>query len=179
MGKLSFVATAIAAGMVFSSPAMAVDNTSTQTIPLVPAGPGSYSATWTATPGQGSFLNTFLFQLPQSGRVSVKLSSTETAGPPTNVNFNATRVTFNGVKLPVLSRGVFELRSLVGLAVNSGLATLSVQGASGAAGSYTGTLAYAIPEPATWAFMILGFGMIGSALRLRRRESKAGRLAVA
>ncbi len=29
----------------------------------------------------------------------------------------------------------------------------------------------AVPEPATWALMILGFGMLGSGLRLRRRET--------
>lgn len=29
----------------------------------------------------------------------------------------------------------------------------------------------AVPEPATWAFMIAGFGMVGSAARRRRRQS--------
>jgi hypothetical protein len=33
-----------------------------------------------------------------------------------------------------------------------------------------GTLAGAVPEPATWAMMILGFGMIGGTLRSRRRK---------
>ena len=34
-------------------------------------------------------------------------------------------------------------------------------------------LAAAAPEPAAWALMILGFGLVGGALRLRRRESGA------
>jgi PEP-CTERM motif len=30
----------------------------------------------------------------------------------------------------------------------------------------------AVPEPATWAMMIGGFGMIGGALRYRRRRTR-------
>ena len=33
-------------------------------------------------------------------------------------------------------------------------------------------VAAAVPEPATWAIMLLGFGMIGSALRRRRVTAK-------
>jgi len=40
--------------------------------------------------------------------------------------------------------------------------------AAGANGTLT---AGAVPEPATWGLMILGFGGIGAALRLRRRET--------
>ena len=32
--------------------------------------------------------------------------------------------------------------------------------------------ASAVPEPATWAMMLLGFGLIGSSLRTRRRSAK-------
>jgi hypothetical protein len=35
------------------------------------------------------------------------------------------------------------------------------------------TVPAAIPEPATWGMMILGFGMIGAGLRLRRRQGNA------
>ena len=38
--------------------------------------------------------------------------------------------------------------------------------------SFTGTVAGAVPEPATWALMILGFGAVGGALR-RRQATKA------
>ncbi|MBO9711270.1 MAG: PEPxxWA-CTERM sorting domain-containing protein [Sphingomonas sp.] len=33
-------------------------------------------------------------------------------------------------------------------------------------------LAASVPEPQTWAMMILGFGMVGGVLRTRRREGK-------
>jgi hypothetical protein len=32
----------------------------------------------------------------------------------------------------------------------------------------------AVPEPATWLMMISGFGVLGMALRRRRRELRAG-----
>ena len=31
-----------------------------------------------------------------------------------------------------------------------------------------------VPEPGTWAMLILGMGMVGGALRMRRRDSSAG-----
>jgi len=34
------------------------------------------------------------------------------------------------------------------------------------------TFANAVPEPATWAMMLVGFGMIGTAMRYRRRSTK-------
>ena len=46
-------------------------------------------------------------------------------------------------------------------------------------GSYDGAnihatftlMSAAVPEPATWAMMILGMGMVGAGLRLRRRQT--------
>jgi hypothetical protein len=35
----------------------------------------------------------------------------------------------------------------------------------------TTVAAAAVPEPATWAMMLLGFGMVGSAIRTRRRQT--------
>jgi hypothetical protein len=44
------------------------------------------------------------------------------------------------------------------------------QGARGATGTIGGgTLVPSVPEPATWAMMILGMGMVGMGLRMRRR----------
>lgn len=163
--KTMMTAAVLAAGFAASAPAMAA----TTTIPLTKVG-GSSVGTWTVSPGSGSFLDTFLFNLPATGRVTVSITSLQTAGAATNVNFNATNVKFNGTVVPIISRGVFELRTLVNTAVNGGISTLVVQGASGAAGTYTGTLTYAIPEPAMWALMILGFGITGAAMRTRRRQ---------
>jgi hypothetical protein len=37
----------------------------------------------------------------------------------------------------------------------------------------TGTFSAAIPEPATWGLMIMGFGGMGAVLRNRRRQGLA------
>lgn len=49
---------------------------------------------------------------------------------------------------------------------------LSVSGTATGGGSFAGTvtiLAAAVPEPATWAMMLVGFGAIGLSMRKRRR----------
>ena len=55
--------------------------------------------------------------------------------------------------------------------LNSGSHTIQVVGTlHGATGSYVGTLnVAAVPEPATWAMMLLGFGAMGVAIRRRRQ----------
>jgi len=49
------------------------------------------------------------------------------------------------------------------------LIPFATQGSSGFVLYQTGTTPPAVPEPATWAMMIGGFGLIGIALRRRRR----------
>jgi hypothetical protein len=51
--------------------------------------------------------------------------------------------------------------------------TIAVGGATGTIG---GGVPGIVPEPATWAMLILGFGMVGAGMRMRRR-SAAGALA--
>jgi hypothetical protein len=38
--------------------------------------------------------------------------------------------------------------------------------------TYDYTPSSAVPEPATWAFMIVGFGAVGAAMRSARRKTK-------
>ena len=73
----------------------------------------------------------------------------------------------------VASAGALTLASL-GFNTVSGqhiYFTSDIVGANGATGNVGAILTAGVPEPATWALMILGFGMLGSGLRLRRRES--------
>jgi hypothetical protein len=40
-------------------------------------------------------------------------------------------------------------------------------------GTFGGTLTFAaVPEPATWALLILGFGLVGGALRRKERQTR-------
>jgi hypothetical protein len=66
---------------------------------------------------------------------------------------------------------------------NANVATLALtdfavryQGIPVGAGSGTGTVTAAVPEPGTWAMMLLGFGAIGVAMR-RRRSSHISQFA--
>ena len=139
-----------------------------------PASPdGSISGTFGNTDigAAGAFSNSFDFLLP-TGLTNFTISSTSSS-PATNVNF--TTVSFNGMDFAVNSTGTFEIRSLEGAPVMlGGQQHLVVSGTTGASGAYAGTISFAaVPEPATWGLMIVGFGGIGGLLRSRRRQGLA------
>jgi PEP-CTERM motif len=117
----------------------------------------------------GPFLDVFNFTLTSAKKLSVVFTSTMTSNED-NVNFNFSAVTLNGVRLDLISRGVFEQRQIIDLVAAPGMQTLSILGAGGALGMYNGTIAAAaVPEPATWALAFLGFGLAGAAMRRRVR----------
>ena len=58
---------------------------------------------------------------------------------------------------PVLAPGTFSFTDLAG---NRTGATLTIS-----------AVAAAVPEPATWAMMLVGFGMMGATMRYRRRST--------
>lgn len=99
------------------------------------------------------------------GFLSATISSSKT-GPNTDIDF--TSVTINGLEFDIVSDGVFEFRTFLD---GSGIdpQVLRVMGNSSGNGSYSGTLSFAaVPEPATWAMMIFGFGLVGGAVRRRK-----------
>jgi len=82
-----------------------------------------------------------------------------------------------GVDLSTTAGVGFDISGLTGAAYfNSGSSFYTVNLGTGAAtlvgsiqsGSLVGLTAAGIPEPATWAAMILGFGLAGAAMRRRR-----------
>jgi len=122
------------------------------------------------TPGtSGKFTDSFTFSVPTPGRISISMGSTY-SGPLTNVNFRHNQVRINGTPLTAVSTGVIELLEILHHPVAAGIQTLNVQGSSQSLGSYSGTFTFAVPEPATWALMILGMGAVGYAMR-RQRQS--------
>jgi hypothetical protein len=117
--------------------------------------------------GGGSFTDVFTFTFPSAGKASISINSSIT-GPLTNVNFLNKGVTFNGTALTVVSKGAVELLQLINQPVAAGLQTLTIKGSAQKLGSYTGTINFAsVPEPATWAMMILGLGAVGYSMRRR------------
>jgi len=160
------------AGVVAAAVCGAASAAAAAIIPITftsPGPDGSFSGTFgdrgiaTAT-----FTDTFTFTLP-TGLASTVVNST-LQGSSTDVNF--TSVTLNGVTFNVGAAGQNEFRFLDNLPVTSGTQTLTITGTSAGNGSYDGTLAFApavrgVPEPASWALMIVGFGAAGAMLRRR------------
>jgi hypothetical protein len=70
------------------------------------------------------------------------------------------------------SQGPNEFWGLPDTFITSGQYTLTINGNNSNTGSLGGTItiaAAAMPEPATWAMMLIGFGMVGWQLRRRSR----------
>jgi hypothetical protein len=130
----------------------------------------------------GAFTDTFNFNMP-TGIAGATISSNFTNDESNNVDF--TSVTFNGHEFTIGSTGQVEFRSLLGLPVTNGPQTLVVSGTSGGNGAFAGTLSFVldaaglsgVPEPASWALMILGFGSAGALIRARRRKARTASLA--
>ncbi len=71
------------------------------------------------------------------------------------------------------SGGTVEQYALVGLNLQPGTYTLHINGSyAGEVSGFGGDVNFtAVPEPATWGMMLLGFGAVGFAMRRRRRPA--------
>jgi hypothetical protein len=168
-----FRAAALAVALLTAAPAVA---NATTFITLGPAASdGSISGVFGNTGiAGGGFTDIITFQLPAAGFTSATITSI-LANATTDVTF--TSVFLNNVAFNIRETGDPEFWFLKNLPTLSGTQTLTINGTSGGAGSYGGTIAFApaaIPEPATWAMLILGFGMVGAGLRLARRPATEG-----
>lgn len=119
-----------------------------------------------------NFTDTFNFALP-SGTVGFNLSSVSFVALS---GLNFTSVTFNGVALTltqVPNTFVWNAFTTSPLpVVSGGPQVLVVKGNGGVNASWSGTGAFApaaVPEPGTWALMIVGFGGAGAMIRSRRQ----------
>ena len=125
-----------------------------------------------------NFSNIYNFTLATAGELSGTISSSASS-VASDLDFTTVRIDgpglgATGLNFAVGSTGVVEFRSLLPTLVQAGSYTLTVAGTTGRNASYSGTLAFAaagVPEPATWGLMILGFGMVGSAMRRRAAKT--------
>lgn len=123
---------------------------------------GSFSAT-----RNGPFDDFWTFDVPEDGLASAGVIGVKVTFQPGLV-FDL--VSFNGNAMIDAdpSDNVFEF-AIEDLQVFAGTQTIEVKGSGH--GSYGGSVAYepnAVPEPTTWALMILGFGGVGAMLRRRQ-----------
>ena len=121
----------------------------------------------------GPFTNTFTFVLDVARSASSFISSSQTR--TSNIDFTSVVLTGNNgysASYDVQSTGPFEFRTFGETILQAGTYTLTVTGTASGVASYAGDFTVAsVPEPATWALMILGFGAVGGALRRRAKAT--------
>ncbi|HEX4180985.1 MAG TPA: PEPxxWA-CTERM sorting domain-containing protein [Caulobacteraceae bacterium] len=107
---------------------------------------------------------------PINALVGVFLGSSVSATAPADLDFTAPTTT------PLLQQ-IFFIGdgSLGGITAPTGatrlyLGTVDGYQWSNNAGAFSVNVAGAVPEPATWAMMLTGFGAVGAAMRSRRRQ---------
>lgn len=125
----------------------------------------------------GTFTDDFEFIIPQNGIGSG--SVTTTANLTTSSNYiKFLSVFFNGGAVPIsvttpASGGVMQTAGLTNVPIMEGmLNTIAVTYTTLGAGSYGGQLTFnaaAVPETATWAMFLMGFGIVGFAQRRKDR----------
>lgn len=183
--KKIFASLATAAALAISSVAYAAPTISYST----PLPDGSFAATFGNFP-TGSFSDTFAsFTIARAGVLTGTLS-TSGIFPQNDLDFASAWVSgpsgvlpFSIVAFPLTSPSGsppltnpdgLEFGAIAGVKILPGTYTLFVSGVNaGAASSYAGTLSFAaVPEPAAWALMILGIGMLGFAMRSQRSAAR-------
>lgn len=104
---------------------------------------------------------------PGAYLVSATISSTYQDGEQAGQDIDFSSVMFNGVEFDIGTTGQNEFRFINSIA--SGSSNLfRIQGTSGINSSYSGTINVAsVPEPDTWAMALIGFFVIGAAIRRR------------
>lgn len=174
----SGVAAAVAAVAAPAQAAVTVTYPSGQVINLTTLDGIDYDGTFRAdlvgTGGDPNFTSSFSFVVPGPGEVGIAaISIRTTAG--SNVDF--TGGLLNGTTPFTISNGFVDTASLTSF-INSGLNTFTLNGtlnapAGDGTGGFGGDVSFTlgvVPEPATWALFILGFGTIGGALRRRNSQ---------
>ena len=162
MKKLAYLALATAASFALSSAAHASTHFFEITGPSGVFGDSRVS---------GMFERTFEFDRVSGFQIASLTITSVAVSAATALDFSS--VTFNGVEFDVNSSGVVDFRSLLRQPLQD-MNTITVRGMAGANASYSGTIALAaIPEPATWAMMIGGFGMVGFVARRRTKVTVA------
>lgn len=105
--------------------------------------------------------------------------------PNIGANSNGIDVLLNGVSIFAVAGGQggnntnWVLQSFNFSANDGDILSFAATGLSDSLGGYVDDvrLAAAVPEPATWAMLILGFGMVGATLRTRAKTRAALRFA--
>lgn len=165
--------TAQAAEVVTTGP-----NATTVMATLDPGANNSFSIGFSDSNLARPFTELLTFTTDLAGILSINFGSTLTSDA-NDVDFTNAFLTGTGINgqlsIPEILGDPNETRARNGIQVGQGTYTLTIQGNPGTtSGSLGGTVAFqsvaAVPEPGTWAMMLLGFGAIGFSMRRRRSQ---------
>ncbi|MEO6091573.1 MAG: FxDxF family PEP-CTERM protein [Novosphingobium sp.] len=122
----------------------------------------------------------FQFIIPQNGVGSASVTTGATFAFSIN-DTDLISVFLNGIAATKTVNGLAETFSISGVPITSGATNqIVVNYLSRGLFSYGGNATFdpaAVPEPATWAMMLLGMGAIGVGMRRRRGETARVRFA--
>jgi hypothetical protein len=141
-----------------------------------PSGTFSDDSVTCAAAAPCDFTRVFEFLTPAGFNLaSVDINSNYT-GNNLVANIDFSSVTLNGVEFDTIATGQQEFRNLLDQSLSAGATNvLRVSGSTGGDAAFSGTLSFAVaaavPEPGTWALMLLGFGAVGGAMRRQRRDA--------
>lgn len=128
------------------------------------------------------FSEILTFTTDVGGMLNILVSTTATS-PLNDTDFSRAFLTGSGISGMVSIAQILgdpnETLALNDFQIGPGTFTIMLQGTPGTAnGALGGTVAFqagavaaAVPEPATWAMMLLGFGAIGASMRRRRARN--------
>ena len=121
------------------------------------------------------------FTTDVNGQLNILLGTTATDAT-NDTDFSNVFLTGTGILAPVSIAQILgdpnETRALNNFAVGAGTFTLNIQGTPGTQnGAFGGNVAFvstsAVPEPTTWAMMLVGFGAVGYSMRRSRNSQTA------
>lgn len=175
MRKIAFAlagAAALALGSTAAN-ATALVLTTTTTPSVTPPQSGTFGNSFNpASPGL--FTDVYNFTLTGNSLANGSLISVSLAGGNTiDFTCQTCSVLMDGTAFTLQSQGNLDVFTLDPLSLSTGPHAITINGniTSGPTASYSGTVNFnlPLPEPATWAMMLLGFAGIGLAMRSRRR----------
>ena len=184
MKKLTLAIAAAAACVLGSSAANAALAVTTQNL-VISGSTGFYNGTVTcaADVTRCAFTTNYNFVAPVGFNIQSADITTTFTTPNQDIDF--TSVLLNGAAFTLVSGEPTDRGSILNqpLLANNTLQVNGLAGtAAGADAAFSGTLSFArvapVPEPATWAMMLVGFGAVGFGMR-RRQSSRAPRLQAA
>ena len=124
----------------------------------------------------GDFTDIYTFTIPETGIASGSIT-TNTSFVGGTTDLDLVSIFFNGIQLTGTGVGQNEAYFATSVPIFAGqLNTITINGFSRGNGSYGArgsfVLGGAVPEPATWAMLILGFGLVGAAIRRRKANHR-------